>query len=53
MKIAHVEPATGTARKCSACQQPATQFGYASDVRGAKNKSSRTPLCEAHAVVAE
>ena len=53
MKIQHVTEATGTQRECAVCNKPATKFGFASDQLGQKNKSSRTPLCEAHAVVAE
>ena len=49
MKIQHVTEATGTQRECAVCNKPATKFGFASDRRGQKNKSSRTPLCEAHA----
>jgi hypothetical protein len=51
MKIAFIERATGTNRKCSVCLQPAIRFGYTANSKGGKNKSSRTPLCLPHAVV--
>ena len=53
MKIAYIERATGTDRKCAICQQPAFRFGYTADQKGAKDKSSRTPLCLGHAVVSK
>lgn len=53
MKIAFIEPSSGTDRSCSECQDPALYFGFTANVKGGINKSSRTPLCIAHAVISE
>lgn len=54
MKLFAVEPATGTERMCAECLEPATKFGYTQSRATKKiNKSSRTPLCAAHATLPE
>ncbi len=37
-----------TPRKCSTCQQPASYWKFNVDEAGAKDKSSRQPVCEKH-----
>lgn len=37
-----------TPRKCTECQQPATQWGYTLAKSGMVNHSSRTPRCGSH-----
>ena len=53
MKVAFIERAEGTDRKCAVCQEPAFRFGFTVDIKGAKNKSSRTPFCLTHAVISK
>ena len=37
-----------TPRRCTECQQPATLWRFRRDVQGAKDKSSRQPVCKNH-----
>lgn len=37
-----------TPRKCAECQKPAFQWRFTTDKLGNINKSSRTPICDAH-----
>jgi hypothetical protein len=53
MKIVFIERAEGTSRTCAQCPNAALRFGYTANVKGGVNKSSRTPLCLTHAVVAK
>lgn len=48
--IAKREPmgARTTPRKCTECQEPATQWGYTLAKSGMVNHSSRTPRCGSH-----
>jgi hypothetical protein len=38
-----------TTRRCSECLVPATKWKFKANREGGKNKSSRRPVCEAHA----
>jgi hypothetical protein len=41
-------PEYATPRKCAECLAPATYRRYTSDINGAVNKSSGTPVCDKH-----
>jgi len=50
-KTFQVKPVSdqATARKCVECQLPAMFFRFANSKKGGINKSSRQPVCSAHA----